>query len=214
MTTPLAFIDCETTGLDADLHQVWECGLVLRTDDPVPGTMPEVTNDPHQPGDYWFRWFLPVDLSRADRVSLDIGGYHDRHPYGDRSDGRGLLLSPDIFATTLAMLTAGAHLVGAVVSFDEERLRRLLQSHGAQPSWHYHLVDVENLAAGYLAREALRIAAHGSGDEADDAYGVARPPWDSEGLSRGVGVNPDHFQRHTALGDALWARAVYDRVMG
>ena len=25
--------------------------------------------------------------------------------------------------------------------------------------------------------------------------------------------NPDRFDRHTAMGDALWARAIYDRIV-
>lgn len=42
---------------------------------------------------------------------------------------------------------------------------------------------------------------------------VLLPPWDSNDLSRAVGVDPDLFKRHTAMGDALWAAAIYERVM-
>ena len=39
-------------------------------------------------------------------------------------------------------------------------------------------------------------------------------PWDSDEISRVVGVDPDDFDRHTALGDARWARAIYDAITG
>ncbi len=41
----------------------------------------------------------------------------------------------------------------------------------------------------------------------------AIPPWDSNKLSLAVGVDPDDFDRHTALGDARWAKAIYERVI-
>ena len=97
--------------------------------------------------------------------------------------------------------------MGAVPNFDTERLALLLRAHGFEPPWHYHLIDVENLAVGYLA---------GRGDNpAPDAIGRhVSLPWDSNALSLAVGVDPDRFARHTAMGDVLWARAIYDTVMG
>ena len=59
--------------------------------------------------------------------------------------------------------------------------------------WHYHLVDVEALAAGKL--------------------GIA-PPWKSDELSAALGVTITEDDRHTALGDAKWAMRIYDAVMG
>lgn len=174
----LAFIDTETTGLDPDRHEIWEVGLILRYED---GDESETT------------WQLPVDLGQADAMALKIGRFHDRR----------LLDSPATplrtFANEFAEMTVGAHLVGAVVSFDEERLRRLLRAQGQCPMWHYHLIDVEVLVAGWLARDP-------------DSMPVL-PPWKSEDLSRLVGVDPDAFDRHSALGDAQWARAMYDAVM-
>lgn len=162
----IAFVDTETTGLDPELHQIWEVGLVL--------------------DDNEWTWQLPVDLGRAEGIALRIGRWHERHQPLD-------LLTPlDEFASAFARLTRGRHLAGAVISFDEERLRKLLRANGACPEWHYHLVDVEALAAGKL--------------------GVA-PPWNSEDLSLAVGVDPAQFDRHTALGDAHWAKAIYEAVV-
>lgn len=170
----LAFVDTETTGLDPDRHEIWEVGLIVDETE--------------------LRWFLPVNLGTADPFALKIGGYHERHPYelDDEIITDSDFVTRHQFAADFAKLTRGRHLVGAVVSFDEERLRRLLQAHGACPEWHYHLVDVEALAAG-LTQEP--------------------PPWDSAELSRFVGVDPDDFEKHTAIGDARWAKAIYEAVM-
>lgn len=200
MSTTLAFLDTETTGLDPDRHEVWEVGLILRDDT----------------GDREYVWQLPVDLGRADAMALKIGQWYERRwpwpVYSPASDERGqedddhrtegsvqgdqpFVVPPGRMADWAALfaeVTDGAHLVGAVISFDEERLRRLLRKHGACPTWHYHLIDVEALAAG-----KANLA----------------PPWKSDDLSAAIGVDPEQFDRHTALGDARWARAIYDAVM-
>lgn len=186
--TTLAFVDTETTGLNPDVNEVWEVGLILRAED---GTETE------------YVWRLPVDLGRADAVALTIGRYYERPP----SVESGGLLPANEVARKFARLTHGAHLVGAVPSFDDAFLKRLLRANGACPGWHYHLIDVEALAAGWLA-------AGGDPMELPSTADKCRPPWDSTELSLAVGVNPADFDRHTALGDARWARAIYDAVMG
>ena len=40
------------------------------------------------------------------------------------------------------------------------------------------------------------------------------PPWSSDGLSSAVGVDPEQFERHTAMGDVRWVMAQWDAVMG
>lgn len=166
----LAFLDTETTGLHPDDHEVWEVGLVLRDD----GRERE------------FRWLLPVDLKRADPVALEIGRFNERYQFDE--------VQQDLqeWCAEFSDLTAGAHLVGAVISFDEERLRRLLWRHNFEPEWHYHLVDVEGMVAG--------------------ALGI-QPPWKSDDLAAAVGVTLDESERHTALGDARWAMRIYDAVI-
>lgn len=170
----VVFIDCETTGLDPDRHEIWEVALIV--------------------GDAEFEWFLPVDLGRADARALQIGRFHERYVIEDN-------WSLPFFAAQFAQLTRGKHLAGAVVSFDEERLRKLLQTNGACPEWHYHLIDVEALAVGHLYAQGY--------DETNPALEL---PWDSEMLSRWVDVDPEQFDRHTALGDAQWAKAIYEAV--
>lgn len=199
MVARVCFVDCETTGLDADRHEVYEIGLIVR--------------QPSGGPDHEYRWWLRVDLDRADPTALRIGRYFERHPdqwslrltrqwWPDSDTGvlveTGSSLSPqpvsiEDAAESLMRLTAGAHLVGAVPSFDDGFLSKLLRANNCCPGWHYHLVDVEALIAGKL--------------------GIP-PPWDSNELSRKVGVDPDQFDRHTALGDARWAKAIYDAIMG
>lgn len=99
--------------------------------------------------------------------------------------------------------TDGAHVIGAVPNFDTERLQRLLLRVNGAPfhlkePWHYHLVDVENVVLGWLAAKGE----------------ILTPPWKSDVLSRAVGVDPDDFARHTAMGDVLWVMAQWDAVMG
>ena len=39
-------------------------------------------------------------------------------------------------------------------------------------------------------------------------------PWKSDDLSAALGIKVSDEDRHTALGDARWARAIYDAVTG
>jgi len=95
--------------------------------------------------------------------------------------------------------TAGAHVIGAVPNFDTERLEMLLSRCGVPAGWHYHLGDIENIIVGWLAGTAGKRL---------------MPPWSSDDLSRAVGVDPERFDRHTALGDVRWVIAQWDAVMG
>jgi hypothetical protein len=186
--TRLCFLDTETSSLDPDRGEVYEIGLIVR--------------DSGSPLELEWRWWLPIDLGKADPMSLKVGRFFERRPPQSRTWSGALQWAPDSgkveqaavgeVAASVMELTADAHLVGAVPSFDAAFLTPLLRKWGCCPAWHYHLVDVEALAAGLVQAE---------------------PPWNSGDLSRKVGVEPDQFDRHTALGDARWARAIYDAVM-
>lgn len=95
-------------------------------------------------------------------------------------------------------ITRGAHIIGAVPNFDTERLTKLLRRNSIEPAWHYHLIDIENVVVGYLAAGGKLVS----------------PPWKSDQLSAAVGVDPNDFQRHTAMGDVKWTMAQWDAVMG
>ncbi len=181
--TKLAFVDTETTGLDPDRHEIWDVGLIVGDTE----------------ADHWeeHQWFLPVDLGRADAFALKMGHFYDRYPGATEEFvpwAPSGIVERGEFAYEFARLTVGTHLVGAVISFDEERLRKLLRANGACPDWHYHLVDVEAIVAGKLG---------------------IQPPWKSDDLGAAVGVEPlSDEERHTALGDAKWAMRIYAAVMG
>lgn len=189
-SAPVAFVDTETTGLTLDAH-IWEVAIIRR--------------DPGLP-DVPLHLFVEHDLQKAAKLPEKFRDDHDARYQPDHAVGprdaarlihRALSPSPD---------GVRCHVVGAVPNFDTERLGRLLLAHGLDAPWHYHLIDIENLAVGYLAGRH------------DASYiGRRRPlpvplPWRSDDLSQAVGVKPPTEARHTAMGDALWARDLYDRI--
>lgn len=209
MTAPVCFLGTETTGLHPDHHQIWEVALITPNGDEHVWQFPFVETDADpialEIGHYWDRgWDTDTfGISRASAI-------YDAHREVSRRKNfpdEGLAIKPgDDWCRHFRDLTAGCHLAGAVVSFDEERLRRLLWRFDVLPRWHYHLIDVENLAAGWI------VGQYGVVEEAERA--AVELPWNSEKLSLAVGVDPGEFDRHTALGDARWAKAIYRAVMG
>lgn len=186
-SVPLAFVDCETTGLDPDRHEVWEVAVIRREAD---GTE-----------ELWRALVEIDDLATADAAALNVGRFFDRYQDSKASNRAGV-------AKEVMRRTWGAHLVGAVPSFDAAFLGRLLRWFGCVPGWHYHLIDVEALAAGVILANASDRDEIGR-----SARATALPPWNSAVLSRAVGIDPDMYDRHTALGDAMWARDLYDAVL-
>lgn len=193
----IVFLDTETTGLDPDRHEMWEIGCI-------------VVDHRDKSYDGEWRWQLQPNLAMADPTRLRIGRFYEREELWRSRTSAVILASPwwneekrkvpypsegttpaDV-AERLARILDGAYLVGAVPSFDAAFLAPFLRRHGQAPCWHYHLVDVEALAAGKAQTE---------------------PPWNSNDLSSWVGVEPDLFDRHTALGDARWAKAIYEAVL-
>jgi DNA polymerase III epsilon subunit-like protein len=191
----IVFIDTETTGLNPDRCEIWEIGAILREDG--------------QP-DVEYEWQLRPSLKGAEPTGLRIGRYYQRsilaklmeqsasrtvHPDYEgypRTDPERRTLASRV-AAELAPMLDGAYLVGAVPWFDERFLQRFLAKHSQAATNHYHLVDVETLAAG-----ALRMT----------------PPWGFDDLLAAYGLKYDEADRHTALGDARMARDLYDAVLG
>lgn len=196
--TAIVFMDTETTGLDPD-DEVWEFAAVRRETDGA-----EIRR----------RWFVRHNVAKAARLPASFRDDH-RERYNPT-----LALTRANFAAELQMLflekpgDPPAHVVGAVPNFDTERLARILRDElGEPPPWHRHLVDVETLAVGAL-RTRARIAPLLGGERAD-LLRLIEMPWDSDAVSRALGVEPPGpGVRHTAMGDVLWTIDLYDAVMG
>lgn len=211
-TAPICFIDTETTGIHPG-RRAWEIAIIRREVDGTERTLHAFVAD--------------VDLSAADPYGLKVGRFYDRHPaynnglndpadawgngYGPMPDDAQVMLECDV-AEHVERMTRGAHLVGAVPSFDAEVFADMLRRHQLTPAFHYHLIDVEALAVGYLA--ALDMV-----ESKEVGRSLSHPaltlPWRSDDLSRACGVEPaGDDERHTALGDARWAQRLYDAITG
>lgn len=195
--TTISFIDTETLGLHADQHAVWEVALISY-DTVERKVLRECLWQIHLTG---------LQIEHGDPVGMEIGKFADRYDEATAT-------SPWDFCEEFAALTRGSHLCGNVVSFDEERIRRMCWEHGATPSWHYHLIDIEPMIVGYL-RGMVKEAAMQNGHAAN-SHPVFRDalslPWHSGALSEAVGVDKDQFAEHTAMGDARWAMAEWKAV--
>lgn len=176
MTAPIAFVDTETFGLNPDVHPIWEIAVIRGDEEHC-----------------WQVWRSVSQLALADTEALTINGFHDRV-------GTLELLTPLESIERFVQLTDGCHLAGAVVSFDEERIRREyvdLLGHPGRFPWHYHLIDVEAMAVGALTALGQTVSL----------------PWNSDDLGDRLGV-PAEPGRHSALADARWAKAIYEACGG
>lgn len=190
--TPLVFGDTETTGLDHFTHEAWEIALIVRRD----GIDTE------------YEFHLRPDLTDADPTALEINRYHERTSAPDWTWD-----DPHLAVTRMYSLLNGAILIGSNPAFDAEMLTHLFGRYYANPRpWHYRTIDIATLAAGYRHGQAASGAYGG-----DFAFQADYPqlPYKSYELSRAVGVEPPAKDvAHTALGDARWARDVFDAVTG
>lgn len=201
VTTPnLVFLDTETTGLNWQTCEIWEIGAIVRR--------------PGEP-DVEYAWQLRPTLIGAEPMGLRIGRYYERCRIAWHEPGTGWkLVDPDEFdapgagykaddisrwtteatvAGRIAGMLDGAIVVGAVPWFDERFLQLWLARHNQTATNHYHLVDVEALAAG-----AMKLT----------------PPWGFDGILEAYGLAYDEADRHTALGDARMVRDLYDAILG
>jgi len=187
----IVFMDTETLGLDI-ASPVWEFAAVRRSDPDVQSESLHLFIRHHATP--WLAEF-------HEEFARD---YHAR--YSDAESVSQLEAAKQI----AEFMEGRPHVVGAVPNFDTERIsHQLLRPNRIPDPWHYHLIDVENLIVGFLAGRA-REGHMDSGL----ALPLAGEKWDSNDLSRAVGVDPEQFERHTAMGDVRWVMAQWDAVMG
>ena len=193
--TALLFMDTETTGLDVHAD-IWEFAAIRR----------ETSGVEHE-----YHLFIDHDLGKCDTLPAAFRADHDaRFPEG----GSAVVTRRTAAAVIYGLTQDRPHIVGAVPNFDTERIAFLLRDHGYEAKWHYHLIDVENLAIGYLAHQWRGYADSPNDEAAAAARLVTTLPWDSDEISAACGVVVPRETRHTAMGDARWARALYDAVIG
>ncbi len=188
------WLDTETTSLTYD-RRAWEIAMIVRR----PG---ERDSEPWQ----WFIHPADLDLPNADPDSLRIGGFWERHPnadflaYGGSPDEAPML--PGVFPLRHALEVVAretadrATICGSNPAFDMYTLEVAMLQAGIKPGWHYHGEDVPSVARGWL-------------------LGLGRvAPGKSDDIARACGVNPDDFDRHSALGDCRLFLALSDVVEG
>ncbi len=185
----VAFWDTETTGLDPELDPVWEIAVIVDGEEHLwQQKLPEMDGGPDwSTVSEWVLENTRIVDSYDHAAALEIGESIDR----------------------LVNLISGRHVVGACPWFDSERLHRAIlgapfSTQTRDLPWHYHLIDVENMAVGYL-----------KGRSVHEGYYTIDLPWKSTNLSLALGVDPADFEpKHTALADARWAKALYEAMMG
>lgn len=215
----LAFIDTETLGLDPYRHPIWEIAVIVDGVEHIwtqqlPLQRLDVLAEINEASDSNYRcevWRggpgrgLMID-SKIDPVTISLWaientGINDRYNHDEA-------LTPADSMRQFAELTEGRFLVGSNPAFDEERLRLAYTAYvrpgaTAMP-WNYRAYDI----GGLMLLRALDFW-HGTGIGERPS-----PMWSTTTLSRYIGVPvPEGTDRHSALGDARWARDVWDKVM-
>lgn len=201
--TALLFLDTETTGLTLD-DDIWEFAAIRREKDGI-------ETEHHL--------FVEHDPAKCAKLPDSFREDHYRRFPGADSTGcagrgRGVVTRDHAAGYVEKLTEDRPHIVGAVPNFDTERLSLLLDRRGCRWGGHYHLIDVENLAIGWLAHQWRGYADSPNEEAAAKARLATSPPWNSDDISRAVGVEPPTDERHTAMGDARWARALYDAIVG
>lgn len=226
----IAFIDTETTGL-SHLSRAWEVAVILRETEEIDTTElghaePQSVAGHATDTEWLFQVeYTPQTLPEGtDPKALEIGGWRTRYwenaetpSDGDSTTGgRGWLYRQHLIgqgvntacgpewsvARSLHNRLEGATLVGVGVHYDAEVLGRMFLRHGLhwQP-WHYGILDLKSAAWGYL---------RGLHDGDAEGYSWDQIPIRSETVAGHFVPPVPEDQRHTALGDARWARDWFD----
>ncbi|WP_256788797.1 hypothetical protein [Frankia sp. AvcI1] len=204
---PLTFGDTECISLRSGARVIWEAGFVMD----VGGLVREMLVQ------------IRPDMSMADPSSLEICRFGERFALPDGVDAA--LMHPEAgrmvvplaeaeAAEVIATALRDTHLFGVVPSFDALRLELWLRAQlgssytWESAPWHYQPYDVEDLAAGVLIGQA----ATGLYPRAAAALRQLGMPYNTDVLFRYFDVPDNPESRHTALGDARAAYALWQKM--
>ena len=130
-----------------------------------------------------------VDLSNADPKALEIGRFEERFhrellPHERR-------VREFQAAHILQEWTDTATIVGAQPWFDTHGITTLLDRHGLAPGWHYRQRCVESMTMGRVLGQVGGLVA----------------------CAEALGLKVDDRTVHTAMGDALIVRDIWDLIL-
>jgi hypothetical protein len=208
---PQIIIDSETTSLTPDYPDgfgtIWELALIERDCG----------------AERLYR--MEPDIDRADEGALKVGRYHERTAGMNYSDaippGHGeiwdlaqtsepLWSDPGDLAPHIAGLLDGATLIAANPTFDAGFLSAFLVAYGCEPApWHYRLRDIGSIAWGWLNGRNTHAYASATG-----RYPLPSLDASTDDFARALGVDPEKFDRHTALGDCRLVAAMLRAMEG
>lgn len=155
--TPLIFLDCETTGLDPVLDDMWEFCAIRR--------------DPGVGYERRLHVFLEHNTDRAqflpEKFRRDHDARYDPAVAFPRREAAAMI------AGFLACPPTPPHLVGLNPSFDVWQITTLLTEHG-QPLnlWNYHLLDLNPMMVQKLTDLGQRPVFPWRSDALAEALGV------------------------------------------
>ena len=177
---PLAFIDTETTGLDARVHEVIDVAVVFDADVAERLRIPYLIRPVNQNYAYYSTRIKPEHLERAEPRALEINGYTTAEWVGAAS----VIEAVKVLQVILKDVVCCGHNVG----FDTDFIQQTIRSTGSTFRMDYHKIDTIALVYEHLVPVGLERM---SLDAVRDFLG-----WPKEG-------------GHRALRDALDARRLY-----
>lgn len=129
--------------------------------------------------------WLPVDLSTASPDALRKNRFFERRRDCYKKYG----VTAEEGAWKIAEFTSGAVLAGNRITFDEGMISAYLAKQKLAHAWELYTIDVPTFGAG-----ALGLKKKFNGKTISELLGVPLP---------------DDSERHTAMGDAKWARRMH-----
>jgi DNA polymerase III alpha subunit (gram-positive type) len=135
LTQPIAFVDIETTGLDTEIHEIIELGVVIAKMKDGIFTVTDKLDVKIQ----------PKHIENADPVALRVNGYNE----GDWLFGTSIEEALKSFVEK----TDGAIFTAHNMAFDYGFIEANLKRYNIPHTMHYHKLDTISVAFGVLQNQ-------------------------------------------------------------